>query len=504
MSEIVYLKTACEHCSGHIEYPSELTGQSIECPHCHQATPLPPPLPPSLTPSPPSPIPPPLPRQQAELHPIKIGGRTIVLPVPDNGCQRCDHLGKPPLVPFSFRQRLLVFFIAGDATPTQARYFYVQCARFFAGINETRETYEKLQAAIVRHDQSKARIFDVTEDSVCFWDFYAPINMIFTCCMMLVAGRVLHLYGMCHSELTSIEREHMVMKSWRDRIIKANPDDKVSGHEVIGDSCMSECEEIATTINRLVKAGYIPRAQELLESSLNDYFVLQLAMFADKNVNAYITIAAWKQAGLRLPAEDTAEFYPYGDSPSIAEEQSKAEAPTSKPQQRASETSDVPQEELDREVGIKQDELLGLFEISSQIHDGINQWLNPRSGVIPKSGIEIVDNLIAQLPKLSSAFTALHNRIQEIWDIAGFDYEITSRAGAIPDDEIRVKCGDLLSLAKARYQISNELHQWVHPESLVLKEGEDTLGHLIDRLDAFEPALRSMTATLDGIRERNF
>ena len=171
MAETVYQKIACERCGGHIEYPSELTGQSIECPHCHQATPLPPPLPPSLTPSPPSPIPPPLPRQQAELHPIKIGGRTIVLPVPDNGCQRCDHLGKPPLVPFSFRQRLLVFFIAGDATPTQARYFYVQCARFFAGINETRETYEKLQAAIVRHDQSKARIFDVTEDSVCFWDF---------------------------------------------------------------------------------------------------------------------------------------------------------------------------------------------------------------------------------------------------------------------------------------------------------------------------------------------
>jgi hypothetical protein len=42
MSQIVYLKTACERCSGHIEYPSELTGQSIECPHCHQPTPLPP------------------------------------------------------------------------------------------------------------------------------------------------------------------------------------------------------------------------------------------------------------------------------------------------------------------------------------------------------------------------------------------------------------------------------------------------------------------------------
>jgi hypothetical protein len=50
MSQIVYLKTACEHCSGRIEYPSELAGQSIECPHCHQTVPLsssskPPPLP---------------------------------------------------------------------------------------------------------------------------------------------------------------------------------------------------------------------------------------------------------------------------------------------------------------------------------------------------------------------------------------------------------------------------------------------------------------------------
>jgi protease PrsW len=43
MSQIAYLKTACERCSGRIEYPSELAGQSIECPHCHQPTPLPPP-----------------------------------------------------------------------------------------------------------------------------------------------------------------------------------------------------------------------------------------------------------------------------------------------------------------------------------------------------------------------------------------------------------------------------------------------------------------------------
>src|SRR5437667_12899951 len=83
---------------------------------------------------------------------------------------------------------------------------------------------------------------------------------------------------------------------------------------------MSECEEIANTINRLVEAGHIAKAQELLELALDDYFVLQLAMFANTKLNAYATIAAWKQAGLRLPAEDTDEFYPYRDSPSVTEE----------------------------------------------------------------------------------------------------------------------------------------------------------------------------------------
>ena len=86
---------------------------------------------------------------------------------------------------------------------------------------------------------------------------------------------------------------------------------------------MSECEEIANTINRLVEAGHIAKAQELLDLSLDDYFVLQLAMFGDKKVNAYTTIAAWKKAGLRLPAENTPEFYPYGDAPSPADEQLK-------------------------------------------------------------------------------------------------------------------------------------------------------------------------------------
>jgi hypothetical protein len=41
LSQIVYLKTACERCSGHIEYPSQLAEQSIDCPHCYETITLP-------------------------------------------------------------------------------------------------------------------------------------------------------------------------------------------------------------------------------------------------------------------------------------------------------------------------------------------------------------------------------------------------------------------------------------------------------------------------------
>ena len=53
MPETAYLKTECPHCKGHIEYPSELAGQSVKCPHCKQTT--------TLSTSTPPPIPPPLP-----------------------------------------------------------------------------------------------------------------------------------------------------------------------------------------------------------------------------------------------------------------------------------------------------------------------------------------------------------------------------------------------------------------------------------------------------------
>jgi 1,2-phenylacetyl-CoA epoxidase catalytic subunit len=45
-------------------------------------------------------------------------------------------------------------------------------------------------------------------------------------------------------------------------------------------------------------------AQALLDKALEDYFLIQLAMLANTKVNAYVTIAAWKKAGLRLPGED--------------------------------------------------------------------------------------------------------------------------------------------------------------------------------------------------------
>jgi hypothetical protein len=35
-----YIKSACRHCAGHIEFPAEAAGQTVVCPHCGQATEL--------------------------------------------------------------------------------------------------------------------------------------------------------------------------------------------------------------------------------------------------------------------------------------------------------------------------------------------------------------------------------------------------------------------------------------------------------------------------------
>jgi DNA-directed RNA polymerase subunit RPC12/RpoP len=34
MSETIYLKIACPSCSNNIEFPKEMRGQIINCPHC--------------------------------------------------------------------------------------------------------------------------------------------------------------------------------------------------------------------------------------------------------------------------------------------------------------------------------------------------------------------------------------------------------------------------------------------------------------------------------------
>jgi len=57
------IKIACERCGGHTEYPSEMAGQSIQCPHCQHTITLPsrfasPPIPPQAAPQPPPPEPP--------------------------------------------------------------------------------------------------------------------------------------------------------------------------------------------------------------------------------------------------------------------------------------------------------------------------------------------------------------------------------------------------------------------------------------------------------------
>ena len=174
----------------------------------------------------------------------------------------------------------------------------------------------------------------------------------------------------------------------------------------------SESEEIATAINRLVKSGEIAKAQDLLELSLDDYFVLQLAMFADKNVNAYTTIAAWKQAGLRLPAEDTAEFYPYGDSPSIAEEQSRAEAPTSK--SRGDEPVKVGKLINWREVKFGNDEAqYGAFLIRKGIRDyrSWGEWMALNYG---ESVRENLSSIYSEAETRAAAVDAMEQESREL------------------------------------------------------------------------------------------
>lgn len=68
-------------------------------------------------------------------------------------------------------------------------------------------------------------------------------------------------------------------------------------------------EYIGEKINKLCKEpSRLEFNQALLDASLEHYYLLQLAMFGDKKVNAHVTIKKWKESGLKLPVEGTPEF----------------------------------------------------------------------------------------------------------------------------------------------------------------------------------------------------
>jgi len=68
-------------------------------------------------------------------------------------------------------------------------------------------------------------------------------------------------------------------------------------------------EHIGETIDKLCSIkSRMKFNQALLDASLEHYYILQLAMLGNKNVNAYETIKKWREAGLRLPEEGSPQF----------------------------------------------------------------------------------------------------------------------------------------------------------------------------------------------------
>src|SRR6185369_9426185 len=67
-----YLKCSCRTCGGHIEFPANMAGMSVACPHCGQNTDLYSPTPSVAIPAPAPPIrqqPPPVPPTRSSLVP---------------------------------------------------------------------------------------------------------------------------------------------------------------------------------------------------------------------------------------------------------------------------------------------------------------------------------------------------------------------------------------------------------------------------------------------------
>ena len=73
-------------------------------------------------------------------------------------------------------------------------------------------------------------------------------------------------------------------------------------------------ESIGETIDRLCNVkSRLQFNQALLDASLEHYFLFQLALIGNKNVNVYVTIKKWRDAGLKLPEEESPEFYPFDE-----------------------------------------------------------------------------------------------------------------------------------------------------------------------------------------------
>jgi hypothetical protein len=153
------------------------------------------------------------------MHSITVGGRTILLPPPEESCMRCDEVGKL-IVRWSPSRRVIAFFMSNQE-PVGKRYYYVQCMRFSGHINQTLATFATIKASVDRRYNARTTMYDQTPESLCYMNQLK--NMIFSECMMLVTSRVLYLYAMCHDDDSGGTLwAQMSMKNWRDAILKAN------------------------------------------------------------------------------------------------------------------------------------------------------------------------------------------------------------------------------------------------------------------------------------------
>ena len=150
---------------------------------------------------------------------ITVGGRTILLPLPEESCMRCDQAGKL-IVRWSFRRRMTAFFMSNQK-PVGKRYYYVQCMRFNERMNQTLATFAKIKASVGRRHNATRTMYDKTPESLCYLN--RSKDMIFSECMMLVTGRILYLYAMCRKDDSGDTLWAQVwMNNWRDAILKSN------------------------------------------------------------------------------------------------------------------------------------------------------------------------------------------------------------------------------------------------------------------------------------------